>query len=200
MYVMLRGTGNSWLDKVGCQQPQQRLCEVPGDLSVDVQKKRSQPVQKFRDGEQFGAQTIENSLALYLRTAAKIASSNTFPRTSITFALQVNRQRSRQTASDKFSPWHPSQGSDEESEKLATHARHQSKSRPRHHNLEELLTRLLLCKSKTFLPSMPTTSGSPPQRHLNAPCSFPVQGPLRFNFGNCFDVVQSVSVALQQMP
>ena len=52
--------------------------KVPDDLSVEVQKKRSQPFQKFRDGEQFGAQTIENSLAVYLRTAAKIASSNTF--------------------------------------------------------------------------------------------------------------------------
>ena len=92
VYVILKGTGNSWLDKVGCQQPQQSLCEV-----LEVQTKRSQPFQGFRDGEQFGAQTIENSLALYLRTAAKIASSNTFRRTSITFALQPNRQRSRGT-------------------------------------------------------------------------------------------------------
>ena len=89
---MLRWTGNSWLDKVGGRQPQQSLCEV-----LEVQKKRSQPVQKFRDGEQFGARTIENSPALYLRSAAKIASLNTFARTSITFALQPNRQRSRGT-------------------------------------------------------------------------------------------------------
>ena len=80
----------------GGQQPQQSLYEVPGDR-VEVQKKRSQLVQKFRDGEQVGAQTIENSPALYLCFAAKIATSNTFPRASIAPALQPSRQRSRGT-------------------------------------------------------------------------------------------------------
>ena len=56
MYVKLRATGNSWLDKTAVNnQPQPSLHEVPGDLRVEVQQKRSQLVQKFRDGEEFRA-------------------------------------------------------------------------------------------------------------------------------------------------
>ena len=37
----------------GGEQPQQRLCDVPGDLKVEVRQKRSQLVQKFCDREEF---------------------------------------------------------------------------------------------------------------------------------------------------
>lgn len=37
----------------GGEQPQPSLYEVPGDLSVEVEQKRSQLVQKFLDGEEF---------------------------------------------------------------------------------------------------------------------------------------------------
>ena len=56
-------------------------------LSVEVQQKHSTPVQKFSDGEQFGAQMIEDSPALCLRPTAKFALSNTFLRMSIPFAF-----------------------------------------------------------------------------------------------------------------
>ena len=122
MYVMLRAVKNSSLDKMVVNN-----CNTESQATSALKLNRNAPrtFKKFRDGEQFGAKTIENSLALYLRVTAKIASeypvhspakvttscgTGPFTDTGTLFASGMLGEQNevQATCIRQVSPWYPS--------------------------------------------------------------------------------------------